>query len=84
MFTDILRPYSTDTVKFNYAKLLQFVLKVYGLNEAMMTRCIEISISLDGADLTRTVSHVMVGIKIIDRFARNGLHGDYIFKKSPS
>ena len=46
----------------------------------MMIRCIEITISLDGADLTRTVSHVMVGIKIIDRFARHGLHGDYILK----
>ena len=46
----------------------------------MMIRCIEITISLDGADLTRTVSHIMVGIKIIDLFARNGKDSDYILK----
>ena len=42
-----------DTVKFDYANLLCYLLKVYGLTEVMMLRIIELAISLDGADLKK-------------------------------
>jgi hypothetical protein len=56
-----------DGVKFNYQKLLSFVLEIYGLDEiARTTGGVKIAITLDGAELSRNAGHVTAGVKITD------------------
>jgi hypothetical protein len=56
-----------DGVQFDFKKLLEFVLEIYGLDVlAKTTGGVCLAITLDGADLSRNVNHVTAGIKIFD------------------
>jgi hypothetical protein len=54
---------------FDFPKLLEFLLKLYKLDAAhrdLTQPAVEFSITLDGADSSRNISHVTAGIKIND------------------
>jgi hypothetical protein len=58
-----------DGVQFEYDKLLAYLLKLYKLDDVAKNPAeppVEFSITLDGADLSRNISHVTAGIKIND------------------
>jgi hypothetical protein len=58
-----------DGIVFDFPKLLEFLLKLYKLDAAhrdLTQPAVEFSITLDGADLSRNISHVTAGIKIND------------------
>jgi hypothetical protein len=55
--------------KFDYKQLLLYLLKLFKLEDAardINQPPIQISITLDGADLSRNVTHVTAGVKIND------------------
>jgi hypothetical protein len=67
-----------DGVQFDYGKLLTYLLRLYGLDTVALDPHqppVEFSITLDGADLSRNISHVTAGIKINDRRAIDPLTG---------
>jgi hypothetical protein len=58
-----------DGVQFEYDKLLAYLLKLYKLDDVAKNPeepPVEFSITLDGADISRNISHVTAGIKIND------------------
>jgi hypothetical protein len=62
-------PSGSDGIYFDYENLLLFLLKLYQLNKVALDPgqpSVEFSIILDGADLSRNISHVTAGIKIND------------------
>jgi hypothetical protein len=62
-------PANVDGVQFEYAPLLAYLLKLYKLDDVAKDPNelpVEFSITLDGADLSRNISHVTAGIKIND------------------
>jgi hypothetical protein len=62
-------PANVDGVQFEYEPLLAYLLKLYKLDDVardVNQLPVEFSITLDGADLSRNISHVTAGIKIND------------------
>jgi hypothetical protein len=62
-------PANVDGVQFEYEPLLAYLLKLYKLDDVARdpnALPVEFSITLDGADLSRNISHVTAGIKIND------------------
>ena len=58
-----------DGVEFEFQELLIFILKLFGLYEIAKDPTqarVQICITLDGADISRNISHVTCRIKIID------------------
>ena len=65
-----------DGIKFNYDKLLDFILKIFKLDQIATEKgLVKMAITLDGADLSRNIQHVTCGIKIVDPRAVNPLTG---------
>ena len=65
-----------DSIEFEYSKLLKFLLKLFKLEQiARREGNVSISITLDGADLSRNIQHVTCGVKICDPRAVNPLTG---------
>ena len=61
-----------DGVKFDFNKLLRFILEMFQLDEiARTTGGMKIAITLDGADLSQNIQHVTCGIKVVDPRAVN-------------
>jgi hypothetical protein len=59
---------SIDGIYFNFEKLLLFLLKLYQLDKVELDPeqpPVELSITLDGADLSCNILHVTVAIKIM-------------------
>ena len=71
----ILAPFHIDqfpqgeAIRFDYAKLISLIFSAFGIKDAALERNVAISCSIDGANLTRFLSHVMGGFKIKDRAA---------------
>ena len=65
-----------DIVSFDFKKMLLYLIKIHGLSEICKERSIEVAITIDGAKLTKRVSHMMAGIKIIDRDAKDPISGE--------
>jgi hypothetical protein len=66
---DLELPANVDGVQFEYEPLLAYLLKLYKLDDVARDPNelpVEFSITLDGADLSRNISHVTAGIKIND------------------
>jgi hypothetical protein len=62
-------PPNVDGVQFEYEPLLAYLLKLYKLDDVAKDPNqlpVEFSITLDGADLSRNISHVTAGIKMND------------------
>jgi hypothetical protein len=58
-----------DGIVFDYPKLLTYILKLFKLDVVASDPTqppVEFSITLDGADLSRNISHVTAGVKIND------------------
>ena len=70
----------TDMIVFDYKKLLVHILKMHKIYDDIYQRQIEIAITIDGADISKKLSHVTAGIKVIDKYAINPVTGDYILK----
>ena len=63
-----------DGVKFDYSKLLDFILKTFLLDQiAREEGNVKLIVTLDGADLSRNVQHATCGIKIVDPHTVNTL-----------
>ena len=56
--------------------MLSYLIKIHGLSEICKERSIEVAITMDGAKLTKRISHMMAGIKIIDRDAKDPISGE--------
>lgn len=57
----------TDIIRFDYKKLLINILKTHNIYEDIKNRNIDIAITIDGADISKKLSHVTAGIKVIDK-----------------
>ena len=55
-------------------------MKVHKIYDKIFERKIEISITIDGADLSKRLSHVTAGIKVIDKQDINQVTGNYYLK----
>jgi hypothetical protein len=51
---------------FNYGKMLRFILKTFSLYEIAQRDAVHICITLDGAELTKDLSHLTFGVKVTD------------------
>ena len=58
-----------EAVKFDYSKMIKLIFRSFGLEEAALEREVGLSVSIDGATLTKFLGHVMAGFKIKDRAA---------------
>jgi hypothetical protein len=52
--------------QFDYERLLRYILKTFQLDEIAQRVSVEISITLDGAELCERISHITAGIKDTD------------------
>jgi hypothetical protein len=67
-----------DGVQFDYGKLLAYLLRLYKLDDVARDPNqppVQFSITLDGADLSRNITHVTAGIKINDPRAIDPVSG---------
>jgi SPX domain protein involved in polyphosphate accumulation len=61
-----------EAIKFNYSLMIKLIFKSFGLEEAeWLEREVGLSLSIDGATLTKFLGHVMAGFKIKDKAAVN-------------
>jgi hypothetical protein len=68
-FTTVAPGDGVDGVEFDLPKMLAYLLRLYKLDVVALNPDeppVEFSITLDGADLSRNISHVTAGIKIND------------------
>lgn len=81
----VLAPYEIfqvpdgEAVKFDYAKLIKLIFRSFGLEGEALERSVAISLSIDGATLTKFLGHVMAGFKIKDRKAICPITGKPLF-----
>jgi len=68
-----------EAIVFNYEKVVALVVASFGLAGAAMLRGVRLAQSIDGANLTRTLCHVMAGIKMNDPGAINPLTREPLF-----
>ena len=72
----IINENGIDGIQFDYDKMLDFIVNMFKLDRIKSTTGgVRIAITLDGADLSRTVQHVTCGIKIVDSRAVNPITG---------
>ena len=57
---------NTDIIRLDYKKLLIKILKSHNIYEDMKKRNVDIAITIDGAKISKKLSHVTVGIKFIE------------------
>jgi hypothetical protein len=58
-----------EMFSFEYERTLRLILKTFKLEEIAWTTSIEIFITLDGAELCEYLTHLTVGVKIVDKRA---------------
>ena len=66
---DVLNVDGIDGFKFDYERVLLYLIKLFKLEDAardINQPPVQMSITLDGADLSRNVTHVTAGVKIND------------------
>jgi hypothetical protein len=61
--------------QYDFESFLRCVLKVFNLDVVVETESVELSITLDGAELCDGISHNTAGIKIMDRRAIDPVTG---------
>ena len=66
---EIIHTEQGERIRFDFAKMLDTLIKAYGLEAIGRVRSIRLAQTFDGAQLTRHWSHVMGGIKMHDRGA---------------
>jgi hypothetical protein len=55
-----------EMYEFNYERYLRFILKIFQLEVIAQFESVELSITLDGAELCDGISHLTAGIKVTD------------------
>jgi hypothetical protein len=55
-----------EMFKFDYEKMVCFILKAFSLHEIAQHSSVELCITLDGAELTKDLGHLTFGIKVTD------------------
>ena len=58
-----------EMYQFDYERTLRLILKTFGLEEVATRSSVEISITLDGAELCDYLSHLTAGVKVTDKRA---------------
>ncbi len=58
-----------EMYQYDFEFFLRYVLKVFNLDVIAETECVELSISLDGAELCDGICHITAGMKITDQRA---------------
>ena len=82
---NVLAPYvlsnlpDGEAIRFDYGKMINLIFKSFGLEEAALERQVALSLSIDGATLTKFLGHVMAGFKIKDRAAVDPLTNKPLF-----
>jgi hypothetical protein len=69
-----------EMFQFHYEKMIRFILRAFSLHEIVQTVSFELCITLDGAELTKDLTHLTFGIKVMDSRAidpRDGLPLSY-------
>jgi len=72
---NVLAPYSLshlpdgEAIKFDYGKMIKLIFRSFGLDNIALEREVALSLSIDGATLTKFLGHVMAGFKVKDRAA---------------
>jgi hypothetical protein len=64
-----------ESIKFEYMQAFKTVLEAHGLTRKAADEQVAIANSIDGALLQNHITHVMAGIKVIDKSAINPLTG---------
>jgi hypothetical protein len=72
-----------EAIQFDYAKTMVCIMQAFRLDGVGKTRQLSIASSIDGASLTKNMSIVAGGIKVIDRAARCPLSGQ-LFLENPA
>jgi hypothetical protein len=65
--------------EFNVDDLLVYAIKAFGLEEVAKHRAVRISVSIDGAQLSKRLTHVTCGFKVADIAARCPFTGRSLF-----
>ena len=55
-----------DELTFDIGKMIEVIFKCYGLDDLAKRERVEIAVTLDGADLNKSIQYVMGGFKIVD------------------
>jgi hypothetical protein len=55
-----------EMFQFDYEKMVRFILRAFSLHEIAQRECVELCITLDGAELTKDLCHLTFGIKVTD------------------
>jgi hypothetical protein len=55
-----------EMYQYDYERFLQFILKIFQLEEIAQRESVELSITLDGAELCDGIYHLTAGIKVTD------------------
>ena len=58
-----------ESIKFDYGKVLSLIIKAYKMHDTGLERSLRFAESIDGANLTKHITHVMAGLKINDKSA---------------
>jgi hypothetical protein len=64
-----------EMYQFHFEKILQFLLKIFKLDEIAQRESVELCITLDGAELKKDLCHLSFGVKITDGHAINPRDG---------
>jgi len=64
-----------EMYQYDYERFLRFILKIFQLEEVAQRESVELSITLDGAELCDGISHLTAGIKVTDPRAINPRDG---------
>jgi hypothetical protein len=70
--------HGVDGFQFDFEALLRFIFKHHGLSEIAELMSVEITIMVDGAELHKSVSHIMCGIKLVDKCTLDPLTGELL------
>jgi hypothetical protein len=68
-----------DGINFDMISLFAYLVKAFRLEEEAKIRNVEISITVDGAELDPNTHHVTIGFKICDKMARDPASGKFLF-----
>ena len=71
------------TYQFQFEPILRFLMESYGLTEYCLETCtgpsVLLSFTLDGAALTKYLSHLLAGVKIVDTRAKDPFSNEPLF-----
>ena len=58
-------------LQFDYCQTLKVIFEAYGLANVAKEDNVELAVTLDGSDLTKSITHVTAGFKLLDLRTRD-------------